>query len=89
MLDAAQLRAMQATVREVAVEETLTDYLLDIITATRSHAELQLGVSTRGAISSTACAARKSDEQMISWSPTWQVRAAAPFRMHWRLPRVP
>ena len=44
------LRALQAQVREVAVEDSINEYLLDIITATRNHEMLELGVSTRGAI---------------------------------------
>ncbi len=45
-----QLRQAQAAVREVKLEESLHDYLLDIVHATRQHEQLQLGVSPRGAI---------------------------------------
>jgi MoxR-like ATPase len=45
-----QLRRLQQTVREVRVDDAINDYLLDIVHATRQHDELQLGVSTRGAI---------------------------------------
>lgn len=45
-----QLRQAQAAVREVRFEESLHDYLLDIVHATRQHEQLQLGVSPRGAI---------------------------------------
>ncbi len=45
-----QLRALQKMVREVTVENSVNDYLLDLIAATRSHVELTLGVSTRGAL---------------------------------------
>lgn len=47
-LNVEQLRHLQAAVREVTVEESINDYLLDIIEATRRHEELELGVSTRG-----------------------------------------
>jgi MoxR-like ATPase len=50
VLEAAELVQLQAAVRQVKVEETLNEYLLDIVTATRSHDELDLGVSTRGAL---------------------------------------
>lgn len=45
-----ELRQAQAAVREVRMENSLHDYLLDIVQATRHHEQLQLGVSPRGAI---------------------------------------
>lgn len=45
-----QLRGLQQTAREIRVDDSIDDYLLDIVAATRSHEQLQLGVSTRGAI---------------------------------------
>jgi MoxR-like ATPase len=45
-----QLRQIQQAAREVRVDDAINDYLLDIVHATRGHDELQLGVSTRGAI---------------------------------------
>jgi len=41
---------LQRTVREVRVDDSINDYLLDIVAATREHEELALGVSTRGAL---------------------------------------
>jgi MoxR-like ATPase len=45
-----QLRQLQAAAREVIVHSSINSYMLDIIAATRTHEELELGVSTRGAI---------------------------------------
>lgn len=45
-----QLQTLQAAVREVRVDDAINEYMLDIVHATRSHDELELGVSTRGAI---------------------------------------
>lgn len=50
VLTVEQVRALQATARQVRVDDSLNDYLLDIVTATRKHDELELGVSTRGAL---------------------------------------
>jgi MoxR-like ATPase len=50
VLDAEQLQTIQQAVRSVSVDDSLNDYLLDIVQATRDHEELTLGVSTRGAI---------------------------------------
>ena len=48
VLSGAALRQLKAEVRAVTVEDSMKDYLLDIVAATRNHEELQLGVSTRG-----------------------------------------
>ncbi|MEQ9408936.1 MAG: MoxR family ATPase [Fuerstiella sp.] len=48
--DADQIIALQKSVGDVRVDESLADYILDIVEATRSHADLALGVSTRGAL---------------------------------------
>ena len=45
-----ELQMLQAAVREVRVDDAINEFLLDLVTATRNHEELELGVSTRGAI---------------------------------------
>ncbi|MFO0919621.1 MAG: MoxR family ATPase [Planctomycetaceae bacterium] len=45
-----QLQQLQNAVREVRMESSLNGYVIELIHATRQHDELQLGVSTRGAI---------------------------------------
>jgi MoxR-like ATPase len=42
--------ALQRVVEEVRLEGTVADYLLRVVHATRSHASVRLGVSTRGAL---------------------------------------
>ena len=44
-----RLRELQNTVTEVTVDESLVDYILAIVEQTRSHDELAMGVSPRGA----------------------------------------
>jgi MoxR-like ATPase len=51
VLDCAQIVELQESVKQVTVEETIHEYLLDIVHATRESDELHVGVSTRGAIS--------------------------------------
>lgn len=43
--------AIQSAVREVAIDDSITHYLLDVVHATRESPELSCGVSTRGALS--------------------------------------
>jgi len=45
-----EVLSLQAWVGEVKLEETVADYLLRIVHATRSHPSIRLGVSTRGAL---------------------------------------
>ncbi len=44
------IRSIQKLVREVRVEESVADYLLEIVRATRECEDLRVGVSTRGAL---------------------------------------
>jgi MoxR-like ATPase len=50
VLSADQLRHLQRQARMIRVDDAINDYMLDLIHTTRSHEQLQLGVSTRGAI---------------------------------------
>jgi MoxR-like ATPase len=51
VLQCAEIVALQEQVRHVTVDDSLYDYVLDIVDATRKSDELHVGVSTRGAIS--------------------------------------
>jgi len=47
---AAEVVALQRAVDDVTMEDSVADYLLRIVHATRSHASIRLGVSMRGAL---------------------------------------
>ena len=51
VLDGQQILQIQQMVREVMVDDAISDYMLDIVEATRSCGELHVGVSTRGVLS--------------------------------------
>ena len=51
VMHARDVVALQKSVREVRVDETLADYLLDIVARTREAADLLVGVSPRGSLS--------------------------------------
>jgi MoxR-like ATPase len=51
VLCGADVVALQQRVRTVTVEESLNDYLLDLVSATREHPDIYLGASTRAALS--------------------------------------
>ena len=48
--NADEVLELQKLVQAVNVENSLAEYMLELTTRTRSHAELTLGVSTRGAL---------------------------------------
>ena len=50
VVDSHQVNALQQAVRRVEVNDSLSEYLLNIVTATRASDELHVGVSTRGAL---------------------------------------
>ena len=50
VVEAADLLAMQQQVKEVLVEESVRDYIVKVVRATRHHAAVELGVSPRGTL---------------------------------------
>ncbi len=49
-MDATDVLAMQESVSQIKVEESLLDYALEIVERTRQTEQLSLGVSPRGAV---------------------------------------
>jgi MoxR-like ATPase len=50
VVDAATLNEMQRALEEVAVEDSVGRYIVDIVSATRDHPQLQVGASPRGSL---------------------------------------
>ena len=50
VLDADEVRDLQLRVGDIHVSEALVEYLMNIVQTTRTHADVALGVSTRGAL---------------------------------------
>jgi MoxR-like ATPase len=50
VISAEELRAMQAAVREVYVDPSVSDYIVRLVGATRTHPDVYLGASPRGSI---------------------------------------
>jgi MoxR-like ATPase len=50
VMSIAEMPALQAAVRRVRVDDSLSDYILDLIAATRRSAKVYLGASTRAAL---------------------------------------
>ena len=50
VINTEQLLRLQSAVRAVKVDDSLNEYMIEIVETTRKHEQLHLGVSTRGAI---------------------------------------
>jgi MoxR-like ATPase len=53
VMSGAEVVALQDIVREVRVDESILDYVLDLVSASRQHEQLHLGISPRGALALT------------------------------------
>ncbi len=51
VLTVGELTALQHAARQARVDDSIADYVLDLLHATREHADVQLGGSTRAALS--------------------------------------
>ena len=82
------LLSAQQTARQVTFDDTLVDYLLNIIEATRLHEGFQVGVSTRGALSFyRGCQARAITEGRDYVTPDDVKLLSIPCLAHRVLPR--
>ena len=78
----------QQTTRDVKFEDSLVEYLLNIVEATREHEGFQVGVSTRGALSYyRGCQARAVTESRDYVTPDDIKVLAVPCLAHRVLPR--
>lgn len=83
-----RILALQQTVREVRVDDSLVEYLLNIVHATRDSELVQVGVSTRGALSLyRAAQALAIVEQRDYVVPDDIKRLAVPVLSHRIVPR--
>ena len=88
VLDAAEILKLQQAVREVTVEPSLHDYLLDIVEVTRNSDQLRVGASTRGAL----CLFRAAQALALTEGRDFVVpddikRLAVPVMAHRVIPR--
>jgi MoxR-like ATPase len=84
----AEVKAARERVRSIRVEESVVDYLQDIVDATRRSNDLLIGVSTRGALSFyRACQARALLNHREFVTPDDVKSLAVPVIAHRVIPR--
>jgi MoxR-like ATPase len=88
VMTAAEMTSLQLAVRQVRVDDSLADYTLELIAATRAHPGVYLGASTRGALAlyraSQALALTEGRDFVV---PDDIKRLAVPVLAHRILPR--
>jgi MoxR-like ATPase len=69
VLDLEELRQMQSGIKEIYVDQTVAEYIVRLVTATREHPDVYLGASPRGSLnlyrSSQAFAALEGRDYVI------------------------
>jgi MoxR-like ATPase len=83
--DLASLVAAQTAVQAVRVEPDVGRYLLRLVRATRDHKEIELGVSTRGALALFRASQAQAVMQGRDWVSPEDVQALAPSVLGHRL----
>jgi MoxR-like ATPase len=89
VLSVPEVLKLQQSVRAVKVEESVADYLLDVVGATRTHADVHLGGSTRAALALyRACQALALTDGRGFVVPDDVKQLAVPVLAHRILPRA-
>lgn len=83
--DAHEICVMQAQVRQVAIADSVYDYVLRIAQATRVHPSLMLGLSPRGALTLTRCAQARAAAKGRDYVLPDDIKIIAPAVMSHRL----
>jgi MoxR-like ATPase len=80
-----ELIAMQRRVRETRIEESVRGYIVDIVRATRRHADIELGVSPRGTLALYRCAQALAAIRGREYVLPDDVKLLAPFVLTHRI----
>jgi len=85
VVDGSELLNLQKRVWDVHVDETLQEYVVSLVTATRDHSDLALGVSPRGSLAlfkaSQALAAVRGRDHVIPDDIKYLVPVTLPHRL--------
>jgi MoxR-like ATPase len=85
VLDLEQIRRMQQEVAEIHIDDSILEYIVEIVHATRHDNRLQLGISTRGSLmlsrAAQAHAYFESREYVVPDDVLWVVPHVVPHRV--------
>jgi len=77
--------AMQEKVKEVKVSEVVHDYLLSLVTETRNNQDIDLGISTRGALALMRAAQARAFIRGREYITPEDIKELAPYVFEHRL----
>ena len=89
VVDASQILAMQAAVEQVHVDESIGYYVVDLVDTTRSHPDVQVGASPRGALALLKCARGRALLDGRDYVTPEDVKSVAPPALGHRLTLKP
>ena len=86
VVSGAEIKAMQATAAQVYIEDSVLEYILKLVTATRTEAEFKSGISVRGGLALRVAAQARAlvngrdfvmpDDVVELVTPVWSHRLA-------------
>jgi MoxR-like ATPase len=82
---AEEIAQLQRSAQTIEVDESISDYLLDIVHATRDHADIRVGASTRGALLLYRAAQSRALLQGRSYVVPDDVKSLAPAVLSHRI----
>ncbi|MPZ26888.1 MAG: AAA domain-containing protein [Micromonosporaceae bacterium] len=85
VMDAATLRRAQAAMENVAVEDSVSGYIVDLVAATREHRNVQVGASPRGSLALLLTARARAVLAGRNYVTPEDVKAAAPAALAHRI----
>jgi len=85
VMDAKGLLAMQAAIETIEVEHDVLDYIVTIVAATRSHSQVLVGASPRGALAIMLCARARAGMRGRDFVIPDDVKAVAPVALGHRM----
>lgn len=85
ILNREDIRALQTEIKAVTMNDATTDYLLDLVQATRNHPEIELGISPRGTLSLMQAAQARALLDSRNYVTPDDIKALAPYVFEHRI----
>lgn len=85
VVDAATLVRMQQALENVAIEDSVGRYIVDLVAATREHSQIQLGASPRGSLAVMLLARARAVMSRRQFVIPEDVKAVAPSALSHRI----
>ena len=89
IVDAATVVAMQQAMEDVAFDDSIGQYIVEIVAATREHSQLQVGASPRGSLALTLLARAKAVLAGRDYVVPEDVKSVAPAALTHRVSLKP